>query len=467
MGDVGLGVSRSAAYHKELSVTLSRSYGPGRYDAQYEEGGIDYPIGYVRWTEKRNMEAFLGLLASGAIQVAPLIERRRGVDDGARAYSELKENGAYTVLIEYPAFSQTQAAPSVERKAAPHLLITKDLQIGCIGAGSFARNVIFPAMKNCKGVSLHSVATASGVAAESARRSFGFSQAQSPADLLQDERIGAVFVISRHDSHARYVNAALAHHKPVFVEKPLAIDRKQLEEVCSTVAAEEERGYSPFLMVGFNRRFAPMTTQVQRFFADRREPMMIHIRVNAGFISGEHWTQQKEDGGRIVGEVCHFVDWARSVVGASIRSVTANALPDHSRYNRDNLVATLSFADGSLANLIYVANGDKSVPKEYFELFCEGGIARLDDFCSLELSRNSKMKRTKGMRDKGHKQEIQLTLDAIRGGTAAPIPFREVIEVSEATLAIAESITKGQAVSLQGVEVNLESSLQSANMARG
>jgi predicted dehydrogenase/threonine dehydrogenase-like Zn-dependent dehydrogenase len=454
VGDVGLGVSRSAAYHKELSVTLSRSYGPGRYDTQYEEGGVDYPIGYVRWTEKRNMEAFLGLLASGAINVAPLIARRHGVQDGAKAYSELKETGAYTVLIEYPAAPQAQTAPSVERKAAPRLVATRDLQIGCIGAGSFARNVIFPAIKNCKGVSLHSVATASGIAAESARRSFGFGQAQNPADLLQDDQIDAVFVLSRHDSHARYVNSALSRHKPVFVEKPLAIDRKQLEEVCYTVAVEKERGHSPFLMVGFNRRFAPMTTQLRQFFSDRREPMMVHIRINAGFIPGEHWTQQKQDGGRIVGEVCHFVDWARSVIGSPIQSVTANALPDHSRYNRDNLVATLSFADGSLANLIYVANGDKSVPKEFFEVFCEGSVARLDDFCSLELSRNSKTQRTKAMRDKGHKLEIQLTLDAIREGTAAPIPFDELIEVSETTLAMGESIAEKQPVKLRLPEVH-------------
>ncbi len=224
----------------------------------------------------------------------------------------------------------------------------------------------------------------------------------------------------------------------------------------------------PFLMVGFNRRFAPMTTQLRQFFAARREPMIVHVRVNAGHIPGDHWTQQKQDGGRIVGELCHFVDWARSVVDVPIRSVTASALPDHSRYNRDNLVAILSFADGSLANLIYVANGDKSVPKEFFEVFCEGGVARLDDFCSLELSRSSKMQRTKAVRDKGHKLEIQLTLDAIRSVAAAPIPFSDLIEVSEATLAIAESISKGQAVSVQGVDVTLKpSSFQPANMAQG
>jgi predicted dehydrogenase/threonine dehydrogenase-like Zn-dependent dehydrogenase len=404
VGDVGLGVSRSAAYNKELSVTLSRSYGPGRYDTQYEEGGIDYPIGYVRWTEKRNMEAFLELLASGAINVGPLIERRYTVQDGDKAYSELKETEAYTVLIEYPAARQMQTIPPQAQKAIPELMRTQDLQVGCIGAGSFARNVIFPAVRNCKGVRLHSVATASGVAAESARRSFGFSQAQSPTDLLRDEQIDAVFVISRHDSHARYVMDALSHHKPVFVEKPLAVNRKQLEDVVHTFTSQAEQGHSPFVMVGFNRRFAPMTEDVRQFFARRREAMMLHIRVNAGFIPKEHWIQQKEGGGRIVGEVCHFVDWARSVVGCPIQTVVAHSLPDESRYNRDNLVATLSFADGSLANLIYVANGDKAVPKELFEVFCEGGVARLDDFRSLELSRDSKTKRTQATRDKGHKK---------------------------------------------------------------
>ena len=452
VGDVGLGLSRNNAYHKELSIALSRSYGPGRYDAQYEEQGIDYPIGYVRWTEKRNMEAFLDLLSAGTINVAPLIERRFSVDQGGQAYADLRSSGIYTVLIEYPTSAQFELRPMVSHVPKAHVRSTSqnELRVGCIGAGSFARNVIFPALRNAKGARLQSVATASGVAAESARQSFGFGRALMPSDLLSDSETDAVFILSRHDSHAAYIVGALSQGKAVFVEKPLAINRQQLEEICLATATAEECGYSPFVMVGFNRRYAPFTEQIYEFFAARREPMLVHVRVNAGFIPAEHWTQQTESGGRIVGEFCHFVDWARSVVRAPIQAVWASALPDGARYHGDNLTATITFGDGSLANLIYVANGDKSVPKEYYEVFCEGGVARLNDFCSLELTRDGKTRRLRAVQDKGHRREIQLTVDSMRSGLPAPIAFEELIEVSEATLAVAESVLNCRPVTVQG-----------------
>jgi predicted dehydrogenase/threonine dehydrogenase-like Zn-dependent dehydrogenase len=464
VGDVGLGVSRNSMYHKELSIALSRSYGPGRYDPQYEEGGIDYPIGYVRWTEQRNMEAFLELLASRAIDVGPLIARRYLVEEGEKAYSELRSSGAYTVLIEY-----TQAVPKAAvtpmPKAPGEMARKTELRISCIGAGSFARNVIFPCLRNYKGARVWSVATASGIAAESARQSFGFARAQSPDELLRDKETDAIFVISRHDSHARYVVAALSNRTPVFVEKPLAVNRQQLEEICNIHALEKELGHSPFVMVGFNRRFAPLTEALIDFFARRREPMLVHVRVNAGFIASSHWVHHKSDGGRIVGELCHFIDWARFVIKSPIQRVVATALPDGSRYNRDNLAATLSFADGSIANIVYVANGDKSVAKEFFEVFCEGGVARLDDFRSLELVRDSKTRRIKSAHDKGHHKEVQLTLDAIRGGGDAPIPFEELAEVTEATLAITESIVSEQAVRIHAAPAEAFRSTQLANDA--
>ena len=450
VGTVDLGVSRQPMYMKELSLVLSRSYGPGRYDPHYEEEGLDYPIGYVRWTEKRNMEAFLELLASGAIQVAPFIEKRCSVEQGGAAYRELKDTGAYTVLVEYP----VRALPAipVASSDSPQPVRARgqgDLRIGCIGAGSFARAVIFPALRQSRGVALHSVATASGVAAESARRLFGFALAVQAGDLLQDKDTDAVVVLSRHDSHAQYVIAALSNHKPVLVEKPLAVSREQLEEVRYAYHAEQERHASPFLMVGYNRRFAPFTEKLKQFFAGRQEPMVVHIRVNAGYLPHQHWTQQNSSGGgRIIGEVCHFVDWARCVVGHSVVSVTANGLPDGARYNRDNVVATLAFQDGSIANLLYLANGDRSVAKEQYEVFCEGKVGRIDDFRILELATDGKTRRTRGRRDKGHQREIELTLEAIRRGTGSPIPFEELVEVSEVTIAIEEAIGTGKPVAL-------------------
>jgi predicted dehydrogenase/threonine dehydrogenase-like Zn-dependent dehydrogenase len=452
VGTVGLGVSRKTMYMKELSLVLSRSYGPGRYDSQYEEDGMDYPIGHVRWTEKRNMEGFLDLLASRAIDVAPFLERRCPVEQGSAAYEELKSGSAYTILLEYPSralITMPSLAKGSSRAPSGREPRAGELRVSCIGAGSFARSVIFPVLSKTRGVALHSVATASGVASESARRLFGFARAVPSAELLQDPDADAIFVLSRHDSHARYVVAALTSHKPVLVEKPLAVSREQLEEVRCAYQAETERSTTPFLMVGYNRRFAPFTEKLKQFFAGRLEPMAMQIRVNAGYIPHDHWVQQNSSGGgRILGEICHFVDWARCVVGCRMASVTAAALPDGARYNRDNLTATLKFNDGSIASISYLANGDRSVPKEQFEVFCEGRVGRIIDFSTLELARDGKIRRTRARRDKGHEREIALTLEAIRVGGPSPIPFEELVDVSEATLAIEEAIGSGGVVSL-------------------
>ena len=301
VGTVDLGVSRKPMYMKELSLVLSRSYGPGRYDPQYEEDGVDYPVGYVRWTEKRNMEAFLALLASGAVNVTPLIAKRCPVEQGGEAYQELKETGAYTVLLEYPSRTLLPMPEPVNkddekssRAAQPRASRAATLRVGCIGAGGFARDTIFPALRRNRAVVLHSVATASGVASESARRLFHFDRAVPPAELIQDKDTDAVFVLSRHDSHAQYVIAALSNQKQVFVEKPLAITREQLEEVRSAYQEEEVKNHNPFLVVGFNRRFAPFTQKLKQFFTGRQEPMIVNIRVNAGYIPSDHWVQRSE-----------------------------------------------------------------------------------------------------------------------------------------------------------------------------
>jgi predicted dehydrogenase/threonine dehydrogenase-like Zn-dependent dehydrogenase len=449
VGDVGLGVSRTNVYLKELSISLSRSYGPGRYDVDYEDGGIDYPIGYVRWTEKRNMEAFVNFLAARSIDVARLIEKRYPVEQADSAYAAIRETGSYTALIDY-AVSEPAAASASTPTRTRQTRSSGEFKVGCIGAGGFAKNIIFPALRKHKGVILDSVATASGIGAQSACKAFGFSRAQAPADVLPDVETDGVFILSRHDSHSRYVLAALTNHKPVFVEKPLAVTEEQLEEIRCAHEAAKEQGHAVFVMVGFNRRFAPMTEKLREFFAKRQEPMMINVRVNAGYLPLDHWTQRKENGGRIVGEFCHFLDWARALVDRPIQTVSAHALPDGSRYNRDNVAATLSFLDGSTANLTYVANGDRSVPKEYFEVFCQGGVGIINDFCTLELSRDGKTTRTKGRRDKGHNAEIQLTIEAMRNGGGPPIPFAELVEVTRACFAVHQSISTGQPVSLTG-----------------
>jgi predicted dehydrogenase/threonine dehydrogenase-like Zn-dependent dehydrogenase len=449
VGDVGLGVTRRNVYLKELSVVLSRSYGPGRYDPLYEQEGIDYPIGYVRWTEKRNMDAFLALLKSRAINVERLIQKRYPVSEGGVAYKALNSQGTYTVLIEYADSTASIIAsnpPTVHE--GQRITNSKAIRIGCIGAGGFAKNVIFPALRNTRQVEFQSVATSSGIAAETARHSFGFGKAQTPKELIDAPEVQAVFVLSRHDSHARYVTASLLNHKPVFVEKPLAITLEELEEIRTAVDREKRHGFAPFVMVGFNRRFAPLTSEIKHFFASRKEPMMLNVRVNAGYQPLDHWTQQMSGGGRVLGEFCHFLDWSRTIIGVPIDEVSASALPDSMRYNRDNVSVRLSFQDGSIASLLYLANGDTSIGKEFLEVFCQGSIARLDDFTKLDLARAGKVHHIKRSQDKGHCEEIRLTVAAMRSGSESPIPFCEIAEVSRATLAVVESISTGQPVQL-------------------
>lgn len=419
------------------------------------------------------MEAFLDLLGSGALDVSPFLERRCPVEQGSEAYRDLKNTSAYTVLVEYPSralISMPAAVRASSRSSElssfrsssrspdqPQARIRSrsgKLRVSCIGAGNFARAVFFPALRKTRGIALHSVATASGITSESARRLFGFARAVQPADLLADKDTDAVFVLSRNDSHASYAVAALAAHKPVLVEKPLATSREQLEEIRCAYQAEKERDLVPFLMVGYNRRFAPFTVKVKQFFAARQEPMVVHIRVNAGYLAHDHWVQQNASGGgRIVGELCHFVDWARFVVGCSTVGVSASALPDGSRYNRDNVVATVAFQDGSIASLSYLANGDRSVPKEEFEVFCEGKVARISDFCILDLAGEGKTRRSRARRDKGHEQQIEVTLEAVRQGGCSPISFEELVEVSETTFAIEEAIGSGKLISPRPTDI--------------
>lgn len=440
VGAVGMGVSRHNMYEKELSLALSRSYGPGRYDPQYEETGVDYPIGYVRWTERRNMEAFLDLLASGQIDVARLLENRYSIEDGAMAYADLA-NGAYTSIIDYHASAQVaQAKPLAAAPARPRL--AHELRIGCIGAGSFAGGVLFPILKSIRGAQFHSVATVSGAGAASAQRAFGFQHAQQQSELLADANVDAAFILTRHGAHASLAAQALDAGKPVFIEKPLAVTREQLAQVQQAYETQQKNGRAPFVMVGFNRRFAPFTAKVRQFFSGRSEPMLIHVRVNAGRVPLDHWIHA--DGGRIVGEFCHFVDYARFLVGCPVQSVAAAGLPDGVQYRSDNIAVTLKFTDGSIANLLYLANGDRGVSKEFFEVFCQGGIARLDDFRTLELSRDGKLQKFKGPQDKGHRCELELTVDAIRSGAPAPIPFEELLEVTETTFLVQQAVASGE-----------------------
>ena len=455
-GAVGLSFPRKIYYEKEISFINSRSYGPGRYDVSYEEQGNDYPLGYVRWTEGRNFEAVLGLMASGKLKVKPLITHRFPIEKATIAYDVItgkKKESFLGVLLTYP-----------ERKRRPEALEgTKEegkvvfpvssvksssaVRLGVLGAGSFANAVLLPAIKKAGEIELVGIASTGGLHAQHSGKKFGFRYAASNDDeIINDPGINTVAILTRHDSHAELVIKALKAGKHVFVEKPLAINSTQLSAVSKQLKAES----CPLIAVGFNRRFSPLARQLQSLFSSLQEPKYVHYRVNAGYIPRNHWTQDPEiGGGRIIGEGCHFVDFITFLVGAPPVLVTAHALPDNGaalsvskgKYREDNVSMTFTFPDGSIGIVDYLANGDKSFPKERVEVFCEGMVAVLDDFKALQTVKDGRKKEERlSAQDKGWVDEWKLFVKSIREGGAPPIPYEQLIGVTKSTFAAVESL---------------------------
>ncbi len=431
VGAVGLQLPRKVYYEKELAFINSRSYGPGRYDPGYEEGGRDYPIGYVRWTEGRNLEAFVELLAKRSLDISPLITHRFPIEQAPEAYELItgkKKEAFLGVLLKYPVDSAVSASASsvTDPKAGlqpparvQSTLTGAPVKLGVLGAGNFAAAVMLPAVKKTSGVELVGVVSASGLSAEHATNKFGFRYAGSDAgQIINDPGVNTVAILTRHHLHADQARAALAAGKHVFCEKPLALDSQQLSAVQEQLAPASEA----LLMVGFNRRFAPLAVQLKAFVDQRKEPLAAHYRVNAGYIPLNHWVHDPEQGGgRIIGEGCHFIDFLAFLVGAAPSSVTSLGLPDAGRYREDNVVMTFTFPDGSLGTVSYLANGDKSFPKERVEVLCGGRAAVLEDYRSLELVQDGRRRvvRSRLRQDKGHAAEWQAFAAAIAGRRTA------------------------------------------------
>jgi len=441
-GAVGLTFPRKVYFEKELSFINSRSYGPGRYDPSYEENGRDYPLGYVRWTEGRNFKAVVDLLESGKLKVEPLITHRFPIEQAAEAYEIItgkKKEPFLGVLLTYKsAASEVRSAKIVlQTHAAPR---TAHVALGVLGAGLFANATLLPALKKVKDVELVGIASAGGLHAAHSGKKFGFRYACSDDEqILNDPDINTVLVLTRHDSHADLAVKALQAGKHVFVEKPLAINSDQLSVISEQLLMTDHC----LLMTGFNRRFAPLAIQLASHFARRTEALYMHYRVNAGYIPLNHWTHDPEQGGgRIIGEGCHFIDFLTFLVGSAPVAVSAAALPNGGKYREDNVSMTFTFVDGSIGVVDYLANGDKSFPKERVEVFCGGSVAVLDDFKALQMTRDGKKKETKLMgQDKGHFNEMQALVNGIRSGQA-PIPYEQLIGVTKASFAAVESIRK-------------------------
>lgn len=425
-------------YRKELELKLSCSYGPGRYDVNYEEEGNDYPYAYVRWTEQRNMEAFLQLLERKSIDLKPLITHVFDIAEAEKAYDivlgKIKEPHI-GILLKYPS-NQDKLKTVYNVNSA---LISK-INAGFIGAGSFAQSYLIPNIKAGSG-SLDTVVTTKGITAKNVAEKFGFNKASSDAsDVFSNSEINTVFIATPHNSHAKFLIEAVKAKKNVFVEKPLAMNYDELEEV-----RKAYQGGSSKLMVGFNRRFSPIAQELKKRFTGANEPMVMNMRINAGFIPKDHWTQLEEvGGGRIVGEMCHFIDLMQFFTNAKPVSVFADCITSENTQIKvdDNISVIVKFEDGSIGNLIYVANGDKSLPKEQIEVFCAGKTGVINDFRGGFFHSGNKVEKLK-LVGKGHKQEVLAFIDALTSEKNSPISFESIYDTTLVTFKIQDSLSTG------------------------
>jgi len=393
VGLVGMDVPRSPFYEKELNIRISCSYGPGRYDPVYEEQGIDYPIGYARWTENRNMQAFVNLVSTKQVKVKDMITHRFPIAQAKDAYSLILNNKErfVGVLLEYPQQSEKLRSkiqiPNVAYKPSA------DLTVGFIGAGNTT----------------------------------------DPQDIFKDDSINVVFIATPHKSHGRYIIDALRSGKNVFIEKPLCITREELEEIRDTYESSGK-----LVSVGFNRRFSPYSTEIKKLFTNSLAPIVVNYRVNAGALPDGHWIRLPGQGGRIIGEVCHFIDLAQFITDSSPDKVTVVSLAKEESYT-----ITIEFEDGSVCTIFYLANGDCSVPKEYVEFFCGGKVAILDNFQKLWLYKNGKRRKIAIGFEKGYKQEVNAFLNSVRNGVESPISFESIYMTTLTTFQIHDSLKKG------------------------
>ncbi len=441
IGTVGMDIQRKAYFEKELDFRVSRSYGPGRYDSVFEQKGRDYPIGYVRWTETRNLAAFLDLLAEGKVRVAPMITHRFPIENARQAYDLVtgtRREPSLGIVLTYPESEAPLTRVIASSAASP----AGSVRLGVLGAGSFAVNTLLPAIKGIAGLEFAGVCAATGAHARHAADKFSFRFCTSDEnEILGDDSINAVLIATRHHLHARQVKAALAAGKHVFCEKPLCLTQIELAEIGHALRAQPKT----ILAVGFNRRFAPLARQLKEFVASSREPLLMHYRVNAGYIAPDHWIQDHEQGGgRLLGEVCHFVDFLTFLAGAEPVEVTTQSLGNAGRYSGDNFTLLIRFANGSQGSVLYAANGDRASSKERVEVFCGGAMAVLEDFRRLELVRGGRRRVTRSRtQDKGHRAEWEAFVATLRRGGPAAIAFEDIAASTLATLCAQDSLRSG------------------------
>jgi predicted dehydrogenase/threonine dehydrogenase-like Zn-dependent dehydrogenase len=452
VGEVPAGFDREPHfYKKELELKMSCSYGPGRYDPVYEEKGVDYPIAYVRWTENRNMQAFQELIYSKKIDISHLTTHIFKLEEAPAAYDIIlaKSEPYLGILLEYDASKQIDLN---ERKFDLKLSAMSHepsvVNIGFIGAGSYAYSHLLPNIPKNKDILLKGVLTKKGTSSRSVAEQYGFDFCTTNyKDIIENDKINTVFIATRHDSHANYVIKGLKAGKHVFVEKPLCLTIEQLEEIAGLLVQYSKRNKQKLLMVGYNRRFSPLIRKIKKELGDA--PMAMTYRVNAGAMLKESWIQDPEyGGGRIIGEICHFVDTLTFLSGSLPVSVYANSMADPNNLN-DTLNVTLTYQNGSIGTISYLANGDKSVPKERIEVFSHGRVAIVDDFKELSIYANGKKQRKRHLsQDKGQKEEVKQFISAVSRGAAELIPFTEIYNTSLVTFKIHASIQTGESIKI-------------------
>ncbi|MBL7718283.1 MAG: bi-domain-containing oxidoreductase [Flavipsychrobacter sp.] len=432
VGVVGLDINRADFFEKELSFQVSCSYGPGRYDTDYEQKGLDYPVGFVRWTEKRNFEAVLQALDSRQLDVQPLITDRIGLYEYHKAYGNMQNPNAIATIITYSDKSSINNTVVFQSRTA-----TGGSGVaGIIGAGNFTGGIVLPALKKC-GAGIKVIASASGLSGVSLAKKYGIAAATTDYKaILADTDVEVAFITTRHHQHAHMVCETLEAGKHVFVEKPLAIHRDELAQVIDAYKAAGKT-----LTVGYNRRFAPLAVKMKKLLGETNAPMNIVVTINAGMIPAGNWLQDMETGGgRIIGEACHFIDLCTYLCGSAVKAVCLNAMGTHPAENTDNATLLLQYENGTHAAINYFSNGSKAYDKERVEVYSQERTLVLENWKRLKGYGFRGFSSESATQDKGHYHQFRLLMERIKNGGEPVIPFHELVNTSQASLAAIESL---------------------------
>lgn len=459
VGVVDIHPQRNEMWHKEVEIIVSKAGGPGTFDPFYENKGIDYPIGYVRWTENRNLEEFLRLVSTGLINLKPLISHRFSIEESLKVYEDIT-NGTLRnpigIVLSYPEDDKSkmirERTINIVQPKAYKKPINSQVSIGVIGAGLFGKAILLPALSGLKYIRLHTISTSSSTNSHHTGKKFKFEKCTTDYnEILGNNEIDSVLILTPHSLHAKMVVESLKSGKHVFVEKPLCINMTELDEIMNTYSSLPET-VSPILMVGYNRRFSPHSAKIAEYLKNRHDPMVINYRINAGFVPVEHWVHSEEEGGsRVIGEICHFVDMMQFLTGSNPVRVYGERISGNNKtsLNSDNVAITLKFEDGSVGNIIYSASGDKAFSRERIEIFCEGKTIVLTDYIKTLFYFKGKKKSYKTFNQQmGYTEELQHYLNVIKGKEKPQLSPDEIFRSTLTVFKINESLEKGRAIEI-------------------